>query len=83
MNNIALTMKEIDYMYHAIGLDYYRPSRGVYRPCRNYFFPGEQDVVVWLGLEEEGLAKHKDGAFVVTDAGLDVIEKLILAKIKR
>lgn len=25
---IALTEKEIDYMYHAIGLDYNRPKRG-------------------------------------------------------
>ncbi len=79
---IILSEREIDYMYHAVGLDHNRPKRGVYRLPRNYYDAGGNDVLVWNNLVAKGLARYVEGVYMVSETGLKLIEKLILAKIK-
>lgn len=77
MNN-----KELEYMKHAIGLDYRRPNsyreNRYYKPYRNYFGAGENGSEVWEGLVEKGLAETKDHRmYCVSNKGLEELSKTL------
>jgi hypothetical protein len=84
----AITLKEIELMYHAIGLDRDRPKRGVYRMYRNYFSCHEPDEV-WEGLCQKGLAGafylDEDGSvtYKVSGMGLALLERFAFCKMKK
>ena len=69
-----MTKIEIEYMSHAIGLDYKKPrwrnGSRYYYPYRNYFGAGGKDAT-WEGLVERGLADtDNDKCYFVTIKGL-------------
>ena len=79
--------KNIEFAKHCIGLDnkkpYKRHGRYFYKPYRNYYDAGGENVVVWTRLWEQGYAakgkKDRYGGcvFWLTRKGLDWLgEKL-------
>ena len=85
---VALTIKEIEFMYHAVGMEdyvHYRQNSRTYNMYRNYYGAGPADVPIWDGLVEKGLAKksaqHKD-TYYVSEAGISILERLTLKKFK-
>jgi hypothetical protein len=81
----AITVKQIDYMKHAIGYEPKRVSRKTYRVWRNYFttsIPSKTwDALVELGLAEQRPFPQGGGenpqVYSVTWEGLNFLGSLL------
>lgn len=74
------------YMLHALGYDqarhgeriYFRAGQKYFRPYRNYYDAGGNDVIAWNDLVDKGIAeKSGSGYYHVTNKGLDCLSALI------
>lgn len=84
-DDTLLSLRQIKYMQHAIGLDHCSGrliKRGKHKTCRNYFDAGEEDPE-WEDLVEKGMAiKHyRDGSYSLTIKGLEILERIMLIQI--
>lgn len=74
--------KQISLAKHCIGLDqkkpYIRHGKKFYKPYRNYYEAGGQDIIIWLSLCELGYVKkyrNETHTFYLTRRGLDWLGK--------
>ncbi len=85
MDELTLTVKEIEFMYHAVGIDDDRRPGRIFYMYRNYYGAGPGDVPVWDGLVNKGLARKSlqyDDTYHVTEAGMEILERLTMRKFK-
>ena len=86
-DNVYLTIRQIQLMQHALGLDDGRYGRhGIIVTYRNYFDAGER-IEAWEELTGKGLAERdigRDGdiRYKVTQKGIATLERIMLIKIK-
>lgn len=85
--NIRLTVRQIHYMCHAIGLDTRKIKRnGTFKAVRNYFYLHSQDKE-WNELCEQDIATwyhgddYTDVVYVLKDYGIRILEMIFGIKI--
>lgn len=84
MQNVSLSLKQINYMTHAIGLEYNDIKKEKYKAYRNYFYTRKEDRE-WEYLVMWGLALRIDTGgdilYNVTKLGCKFLERIYWIKI--
>lgn len=73
--------KAIGYMKHFIGLDHVNPSRGKYKPYRNYFAGSKNNQAWQFLLDNEFIREFRANVFELTNKGLEFLEEILEIKI--
>ena len=84
MNEISISIEQLDNMKHAIGYERSEVKRGKYEAYRNYFTTNGPEES-WEKLCDKGYAVSGAGAkyvvYHVSDKGLELMENLLDIKI--
>lgn len=75
---VSLTLKQIDFMKHALGIDRMNTNSKKIKPYRNYYKAAKCDEFEWKYLTFWGLANElKNNYFEVSKYGKRILSKIL------